>query len=238
MKLLFLGVVATLLLSACNVGFGSKKEGNGELRKEQRDISGFTAVEVAGPFEVTLQQGSNYAITVEADENLLPYIELQKEGSTLEIKEQDGYNLQSSKGLRITIQMPTVKALSVAGDGLIKSTSTLKNEGRIDLDIAGSGNIQAELEAPAIDLEIGGSGTATLSGQTRKMDVSIGGSGDCLATALKSESCDVSIGGSGTAKVYASQTLNISIGGSGDVFYAGEPKISQSIGGSGSVKPL
>jgi hypothetical protein len=231
-------LMSAALLTGCRFSFDKTMEGNTNVKTEQRSVSDFTGVEVAGPFQVTVQQGSSYQISVTADDNLLPYIETEKNGQTLEIREKDNFNLRGTKGLQVVIQMPTVRNLSLAGSGILSSASTLKSDGKIDLDIAGSGKIQAELDAPEISMDIAGSGSATLSGQTRKMGISISGSGDCLSEALKSENCNVSIAGSGTAKIYASQTLDVSIGGSGDVYYAGQPKISQSIGGSGKIKPL
>ena len=234
--LLFLLIVS---LSACQFSFNKTVEGNATIKKEAREISGFTGISVAGPFQLTVQQGNTFSVSVEADENLMPYIEIHQTGNNLEIKEKDGYNLRGTKGLRVTVLMPEINRLSIAGSGIIQTTSGIKNTGTIECTIAGSGKINAELDAPEIKVEIAGSGTANLSGQTRKMDISISGSGDCLSENLKTEDCDISIGGSGTAKVFASSSLDISIGGSGNVYYAGKPQnIKKSIGGSGKIQEL
>ena len=233
--LLFLTIA---LLASCRFAFNKTMEGNTNIKTEQRNLSGFTGIEVGGPFQVTVTQGTDYKVMVTADDNLLPYIETRQNGETLEISEKDNFNLRGTKGLQVMVQLPEVRELTLAGSGLISATSTLKSNSKIGISLAGSGKIQAELDAPEISFDLGGSGTATLSGQTRKMNITIGGSGDCVAEALKSENCSVTIGGSGTAKVYASQTLDVSIGGSGNVLYAGQPKVNQSIGGSGKVGPL
>lgn len=237
MKLTVL-LLTIALLTGCRFAFDKTVEGNTNVKTEQREVSGFTSVEVGGPFQVTITQGSNFKVSVTADDNLMQYIDTRLNGQTLEIREKDNFNLRGTKGLQIVIQMPEVRDLSLAGSGMISATSTLKSNAKIGISLAGSGKIQAELDAPEIAFDLGGSGSATLSGQTRKMAITIGGSGDCVAEALKSEDCSVTIGGSGTAKVYASQSLDVSIGGSGDVYYAGQPKINHSIGGSGKVRPL
>ena len=231
-------LLSIALLTGCRFAFDKTVEGSTDIKTEQRNVSGFTSIEVGGPFQVTITQGSDFKVSVTADDNLMEYIETRLNGQTLEIIEKDNFSLRGTKGIQVAVQMPEVKDLSLAGSGLIAATSTLKSNSKIGISLAGSGKIQAELDAPEIDFDLGGSGSATLSGQTRKMGITIGGSGDCVAEALKSENCNVSIGGSGTAKVYASQTLDVSIGGSGDVYYAGQPKINQSIGGSGKVRPL
>lgn len=226
-------------LSACHVSFNKTVEGNATIKKETREVSGFTGVSVAGPFQVSVQQGSSFSVAVEADENLMQYIEIKKDGNTLEIGERDGYNLRGTRGLRVLLQLPEIQLLSISGNGNILTTSALKSAGIIDLNIAGSGKIDAAVDAPEVQVKIAGSGTANVSGQTRKLDISIGGSGDCLSENLKSETCNINIAGSGTARVFASTSLDVSVGGSGDVYYAGKPQnIRKSIAGSGKIKEL
>jgi hypothetical protein len=236
-SVLFLLSVA--LLSSCHMSMNKKVEGNAHLKKQTRNVRGFTGISVAGPFKVTVQQGDDYAVSVEADENLLPYIEIEDDGNVLRIRERKGYNLRGTKGLNVTVQMPEINLLSLAGSGSIEAPSIIKNSDAIRVDLAGSGYISAIVETPEVRVDIAGSGNAALAGQTRDIDISIGGSGDCVAEQLKSENCHVSVGGSGTVKVYASNSLDASIGGSGNVYYAGAPpNIKKSIGGSGKVKSV
>jgi hypothetical protein len=230
-------LLSIVLLFSCNIG--ETVEGNANIKKEIRDVNDFTGISVSGPFIVTVQQGNTFSVSVEADENLMQYIEVKKNGSTLQIAEMDGYNLRGTKGLRVTVQLPEVGELSIAGSGTINTQSAIKNTGTIKFSIAGSGKIDAGVDAPEVDVDIAGSGTANLNGQTRKMSVSISGSGDCLAENLKSENCSIDIAGSGLAKVFSSTNLDVSIGGSGDVYYSGKPQnVNKSIAGSGKVKEL
>ncbi|MES2777906.1 MAG: head GIN domain-containing protein [Bacteroidota bacterium] len=236
----YLLIAVALIVVGCDVDINSDRvDGNGSIKKEARNISGFKGVEVEGPFDVVLVQGSSFSVEIEGDDNLLQYIDIKKHDQDLEISEADGYNLRSKTGIKIRVQMPVVEDISVSGSGSVKSEAPLENPDKIEIDIAGSGNVNLEVKSPRVDVGIGGSGTAKLSGSTRKLDVSIGGSGDCMAEDLLSEDCEVSIGGSGTARVYASVSLKGSIGGSGDIYYRGEPKnVNKSVGGSGSIQPV
>ncbi len=234
-------IALSVLAISCNIsGINQKRiDGNGTQKKETRTITGFNGVDVAGAFEVVLVQGSSYSIEIEADENLLQYVALQKKGDHLEISEKEGYILRSKSPMKLRVQMPVINAVTVAGSGTIKGETPITNLEKVAIIIAGSGNISLEVKSPKVEVEIGGSGKATLSGSTRILEIGIGGSGDCIAEDLLSEDCDVSIGGSGKARVYASVSLKGSIGGSGDIYYRGEPKkVSKSIGGSGSIEPV
>jgi len=236
----YLLIALSVIAIGCNVNINHDRvEGNGNIRKETRNITGFKGLVVSGSFDVVLVQGDVFSIGIEADENLIEYIDVKKNDGQLEISEKDGYELHSKSGIKLRIQMPVVENLSLSGSGTVKGETSLTNSDAIEIDIAGSGNITLEIKSPKVNVEIAGSGTANLSGTTRKLRVDISGSGECMAEDLLSEDCDVSIGGSGTARVYASISLNASIGGSGDIYYRGEPKdVRKSVGGSGNVEPI
>ncbi|MEL6194478.1 MAG: DUF2807 domain-containing protein, partial [Bacteroidota bacterium] len=57
-----------------NVAVSQTVRGNGEVVRQNRNIDGFEAVAVGGAFNVYISQGSDYKVTVEADENLLDHI--------------------------------------------------------------------------------------------------------------------------------------------------------------------
>ena len=56
-----------LVVSACGVVGGS-----GKVETETRQVSGFTAIDLTGTGEVTIEQGETESLTIEADDNVLP----------------------------------------------------------------------------------------------------------------------------------------------------------------------
>ncbi len=77
--------------------------GNGNLKKETRQASGYTGVSSAGSMNVEVAFGNSNSITVEADENLLPYIETTVENGNLIIKTKKGYNIKSKLKLIVVL---------------------------------------------------------------------------------------------------------------------------------------
>ena len=65
-------------------------QGNGNLKKETRNASGYTGIELQGSMDVQVDYGSSNSIIVEADENLLPYIETEVENGNLKIRQKKG----------------------------------------------------------------------------------------------------------------------------------------------------
>ncbi|MGQ3050845.1 MAG: head GIN domain-containing protein [Roseateles sp.] len=220
---------------------GERIAGNGDIATEARDTGAFDAVALSGGFNVVIRQGSGNKVEVKADRNLLAYIETRvvdgSKGRTLEIGPKKGYSVSSSTNPSFTIEMPSMRAVAVAGSGTIK-VEAMKT-GVVDASIAGSGDIRfAGLDAERLAMKVSGSGDIVAAGRCGSATVSIAGSGDVRAAELVSDEVKVSIAGSGDAQVNATKKLNVSIAGSGDVKYAGSPEISSSIAGSGKVRRL
>lgn len=239
-----LGLVAASLCGAAHAwswSSGERVTGNGDIATEARDTGAFDSVALSGGFTVVIRQGSGNKVEVKADRNLLPYIETRVvdggKGRTLQIAPRKNTDLSTSTNPSFVIEMPALRAVSVAGSGKIK-VEAMKTGG-VDADIAGSGDIRfAQLDAERLGMRVSGSGDIVAAGRCANAMVSIAGSGNVRAAELAADEVKVSIAGSGDAQVNATKKLNVSIAGSGDVKYAGSPEITSSIAGSGKVRRM
>ncbi len=247
-RFLFALVATSLVLAtsahAWSISFGGSGErikGSGDIGTESRDVGSFDGISTAGDFKILVRQGSTNRIEVKADKNLLPYIETRVvdggKGRTLEIATKRGFNLSSTAEPQLVLEMPQLRAISIAGSGDVK-VEAMKTAG-VDASIAGSGDIVFDnLSSERLSLKVSGSGDVTAAGRVDKLVVSIAGSGDVRTRALTADDVKVSIAGSGDATVQAVKTLRVSIAGSGDVSYVGSPEISTSVVGDGTVKRI
>ncbi|OLY93637.1 Putative auto-transporter adhesin, head GIN domain [Cnuella takakiae] len=240
MKQAYLLSFFSLLLccTSCRFVGGKRVEGDGNRVTVNRSVGEFKGVEVRGGIDVVLVSGNGHSIRIEADQNLIDFIEVNNDGGTVEVSSRDGYNLRSSKGIKVYATAPAFENVSVAGSGDIRSEGKVTSNGALQLAIKGSGDIQLAVDAPRVATEISGSGSAKLEGQTREFEAEINGNGDVHAFNLLSESAKVDIAGSGNAEVFASKQLNVEIKGAGDVAYKGSGTVSQKIMGSGSVRQV
>lgn len=212
--------------------------GNGNLETETRNIQQAYRIKLAGSYDVQITQGPVTSVKVEADENLLPYILTNENGGLLTIKSKSNVNLSSEHGIRVYITTSKLEEIQLAGSGNITGKSRFTGGDKLILKIAGSGDMQLEVNTPSLESEIAGSGTLTLTGETRDQRIRISGVGNYKAEDLKSENATVRIAGSGDVKVFAANNLDIRIAGVGSVYYKGDPAIKQSISGSGEVKRI
>ena len=226
-----------LLFSSCRFIAGKRVRGNGNVKTEQRSVGNFTGVASHGSFNVYVSSGQQ-SVRIEAEENLLPYIETYIDGTTLHVETKENAWLRPSREVKIFVSSPDFTSIHSYGSGDIIGQSKITDSSKLELGVNGSADIKMDVDAPEINTEINGSGNIDLKGQTKSFKTEIHGSGDVRAMNLMSEDVRVKIYGSGNAEVFASVKLDVHVAGSGDVRYKGNAQTSSNIAGSGSVKKI
>jgi hypothetical protein len=238
MKKIFLFLLPILVLfSSCRYVTGKRIRGNGNLKTETRSSGSFKSVSSHGSFNVYVSSGDQ-SVKIEAEENLLPYIETYVDGSVLHVQEKDNVWLRPGREIKIFVSLPDFDGIRSYGSGDIISQSKIPNTSKLELVVNGSANIKMDVDAPEIDAETNGSGDIDLKGSTRSWEGTIHGSGNIKAMDLKSKNATIKIYGSGDADVFADSKLDVHVAGSGDVRYKGDAQISSSIAGSGKIRKV
>jgi hypothetical protein len=229
-------VLIALGLNACS---GLIIRGSGNMTSETRPVSDFSQVALLGVGEVIVTQGDQESLTIEAEDNLMPYIEARVENGTLNIGFEShlGRSYWPTKTLKFYVTLKSVEGLSVSGSGNIQADSLTAND--LTLAISGSGDINiGMLEATSLKTFISGSGRCTLAGRADEQAITISGSGKFEAADLESQQVSIKVSGSGKTRVWATDNLTIGVSGSGEVEYYGAPEISENISGSGKIVSL
>ena len=227
--------VVFISLPSCRFAGGKRVKGNGNVVTKEVNRGDFTKVEQKGSFDVYLSNSSSTTVKIEAEENLIDYIETYVDNNTLVIRTKEGFSLKPDRDIKIYIAAPHLTDIQSSGAGDIISQSLLSDSTKMSFEVRGSANIKVEVNAPEIQAEISGSGDMELKGQTRKFNAEVNGSGNIKALDLKAEDTEIEIKGSGDADVFASSSLNVNVRGSGDVRYKGNATVTQHISGAGSV---
>lgn len=233
----------TIALMACSFGGllagpAETIRGSGVVASESRPVQEFDAILLSGFGEILLDLGERPSLRVEAEAELLPYLETVVEGRQLEIRTRRGFRLQPTRPVRYHITMPDLDSVRISGSGDLQVVHV--DVDRLDLSISGSGDIQiGRLLAERLGVDISGSGHVEVEGgEVGRQEIRITGSGECFTDGMASSEARVEITGSGEATVWARESLNVRITGSGDVGYYGSPQTSVSGRGSGEATHL
>ncbi len=226
-------IIFVLFISSCGEPC---IDGNGRIRTEAREINGFTNITMLGDFDIYIEQSAVYEVIVEGDENLLPYVQIEKRSTnTLEIRNANNRCLRSSQPIRVTIKSPDVFRVTNGGSGYIRCDNVFNDE--FEVILSGSGEIECfNMDTYDLLATLSGSGKISLDGEAIGSEMELSGSGKIDAFDLNLDECYITISGSGDAYVFVMDYLNVSIPGSGSVFYSGNPTtVVKRIDGSGSV---
>ena len=241
MKNLFLAAMALFAIQTSTAQwFGGKKvTGNGDVVTRNFKTSDYDGVKVAGSMDVELISGKEGNIRVEAESNVMEYLEIEVKGNRLEIGLKNDINFNTRKGIKVFVPVEQIDEVSLAGSGDIYSNLTLKSE-RMTVSVAGSGDIKLKSESKRLKLNVAGSGDLKMSGRTENLEASVAGSGDISAYDLKANNVKASIAGSGDVAVFCNGgTMTASIVGSGDLRYKGQTSnIKKTVMGSGDITKM
>lgn len=127
---------------------------------------------------------------------------------------------QGRKGLDITVSGVALRSVAVYGADEDVQLGRLDQD-RLNLAIAGTGQISAAGRVDRLEVSISGSGNVRMGDtQVRRADVHIAGSGDVIVTPR--DQADVHVAGSGSVRMTAMPArLNQFVTGSGGVHIAG-----------------
>jgi hypothetical protein len=211
--------------------------GNGNVKKETRQVSGFDGVSLSGSMNVELSYGSSNIITVEGDENILPYIETKVVDGVLEVKTKNRTGFKTRNKVIVYVSMTKLTELRLSGSGNINGSGDFSNDGKTVVTLSGSGNINVGMNSfNETRINVSGSGNITLRGKsTNNIDATISGSGNIDCSDVQCNDVFAHVSGSGNIKVYANRSIDAKVSGSGNIYYKGSAT-NLSIKSSGSGK--
>ena len=209
MRQIFIVAVSSLLLfSSCREIFAKRIRGNGNITTQTRSAGQFNSIDVSGSIDVYVKQDSTPSIKVEADDNLQQYVETINDGNVLRIKTEEGYNLNSSRQIKVYVSSAMFKKFEASGACNIFSDGNIKSSSDIDVDLSGSCDATLDISAPKISADLSGACTVKLKGQTKDFKIQGSGSTNIKCFDLVAENVDLDISGAGDAEVYASAKLS------------------------------
>ena len=127
-----------LLLLLAPIGCGIFIEGSGQITERSFPITAFQRIEANFTFRLTLRQGEAYSVLVRADENIWPFLTVEKtETEALYIGHKRGTLLNSVRGtLEATITLPKLDRLTLSGASMARLSG--QASGTLQLRLSGA----------------------------------------------------------------------------------------------------
>jgi hypothetical protein len=212
--------------------------GSGQVVTEEREIGGATGVDLQSFGTVHIEQGERVGLRVEAEDNLLRYIETDVREGRLEIAHRRGTRLLNTKPIDYWLTVRDLDEVSISGAGNVEADDL--QAGRLTIRLSGAGSVHIEdLEAETLYVTLSGAGGLSIEGGVvERQEVVISGAGDYRAQDLDSGETTIRLSGMGSATVRVRERLDVTISGAGSVRYRGDPEVDQQITGAGRVQRI
>ncbi len=237
MKTLFITLISltiSLLLAASASLRAQAIKGSGHIIRKEIAVSSFEKLHNHSSADVYLvAEGSG--IVIEADDNIIPYIEVANEKGKLTIRNLKNSWFNSKNGIKVTVPIKTLNEIANNGSGNLLAETTI-NSSDLVIENSGSGNARLPIQAQNLHMTQTGSGNVSLSGKAESITITLRGSGNLNATACSSKTAHVKVSGSGNADIQCTDSLTATVTGSGNITYKGSPNVVKSVSGSGNVQ--
>lgn len=231
--------------------------GSGTVTSKDRPIENIDAVKLATIGTLHIKIGDTESLEIEAEDNLLDYIETDVYRGELVIDTRN-VSLRTRRPVNYYLTVKELNSIKISSSGDIEapdlqadkftiaiSSSGHLNMGNLDAErvrvkISSSGDLSIdELHARSIEVGISSSGNIRIQGgEVEDQDISISSSGDYRARDLESREAEVRISSSGNAIIRVSDYLGAYLSSSGDVNYIGNPELDTKETSSGDVRKV
>jgi hypothetical protein len=257
-RALIVGLLLVMAMSSTGCLGIRTVSGSGKVIEEEREVSGFTGVELATIGNLTIELGERESLHIEAEDNLMQYLEAEVRGETLIIGSRENVNLIPTRGVYFTLTVKELDTVTISGLGNVEipdleaprfsveisgggnvDTEDL-DVGTLEVDISGGGDVDVEgLEGEVLTVVISGLGDLHIEeGEVKEQEILISGGGNYRARGMESADAEVRLSGLGSATVRVHDNLKVTISGGGSVEYIGSPTVEQDISGLGHVKQI
>ena len=232
--------VLAVAAAACgDTTFGDSDEvaGDGNVTVDERDVTGFTEVVLAGEGDLTLTFGAADSLAIEADDNLHQHILSTVEDGRLVIRTEDGIDIEPTQPPEYRVGIVDLAFVELSGVGGIDIGSW--QAGSVSVRMSGVGQVTVDdLAATDLTSTMTGVGGITVAGTVTEHSVVVDGVGEYEATDLRSSICHVTAKGNGVVRVWATQQLFAEADGLSKVEYYGPAELFPTTDSLGTIMSL
>lgn len=223
------------LVGGCDLMAAGDVRGFGDVIQEERSLKNVSGVELGAPGEMDIRLGDTESLVIEAEGNLLQYIETSLEGGILKVYTRIGANLEPTRPIIYTLTVKRLLSLAVTSSGSI--TAPALEADRFRMEVNSSGHILlAGITAQKLEVTLNSLGYAEIgTGEVTEQEIKISSSGNYSAPDVRSETVTATLDSSGNATVWVTEELTAEMNSSGNVYYYGQAVVNETSSSSGAV---
>jgi hypothetical protein len=227
-------LAAILLVSCAQVTI----TGSGNVITQDEALTGFVKVDISNSFKADITQGDIYRVVIRVDDNIVEYLRVEKDGSTLKIglDPTRSYTILNAT-MEAEVTMPELVVLDLSGNSEA-TISGFETPNALTFDVSGNSRLGGDIDGGDSKFDVSGNSSATLSGSAGDLTVDASGNSEVNLTDFPGSNGSVNASGSSTVTVNLSGKLDADASGSSDIYYLGSPELGNiETSGSSNIQP-
>ena len=210
-NLLVITVCSMFILQGCN-DEDLCLVGSGTVNEYQIGVEDFENVSLFGPINLRIKQGSEVAVSIDAEPETFNALSYEVKNETLEIGFEENVScFETDHGVWVNITVPNIKKIYQSG------VSEIISDGNLTL--------------AALQLNISGTADVSLTGQVGEQYIISSGVINVENFNFQTTNTEIDISGAADIEISCSGNLDIDVDGSAKISYKGTPTISQDVSG-------
>jgi hypothetical protein len=230
----YLTAYALVLLSAIVFSSCDETEDPGPVQEAEKEfaVTEFDRLEMGDAFNINVEQGNFFEVTVRGDRRNVDDLSVTKEGTTLVVRYDDNRNRRHDT--YITITMPAITAVNFSGasDSRISGFYDLAS---FSMYLSGASVSQLDVNVAQLDVVLSGASYLNIRGEGEGLDAKLSGASTLKAFHFPVTVADINASGASDAQVSASNTLHATASGASDIRYRGNPSVTADVSGGSAV---
>ena len=200
-------------------------KGSGYILTQERKTDHFVNIDVSDHISVYIVQGTFSALTVEADNNLFPYIKTEVENNTLKIFVPDSIHIVKFTFMNVLIRLPEIHTLTAQQHSLINAVPQLWKSKAISLFASSGSKIHLATTATHLKVSAKTAATIELKGNCEQLEATLNNDSHLYARNLQVQKAALTLSNNSTADINVQQELQYDVKENSRLLYKGRPKL-------------
>lgn len=228
----------------CQEDHSALPDGEHEQDEQQDDsdflsypFEGFSEVTISALFDIEIDQGDDWQVTVRGDEDLLDEVYINQVGNRLEVIFKKGdwewWKDHHPERPKVSITMPELEFLEIRGDCHGEVTGFTND--KMHVEVTGASRLYLNAEVNDLQLELNGASKTDLRGSANQLSVELNGATELEGYDFHADRASIKALGASKAEIYADDELDIDAAGVSKVTYRGTNRVDIKSTGVSSV---
>ena len=186
-------------------------------KTETRTVSDFTGIDASNAFEITVTKGNTESLTVEADDNVMPYVRTEVKHGVLHLFIDNSKKLKNIKVLKASIVMKNLDKVTLSGACKLTGNGLFTPD-KFNSDCSGATHLDLQLNTGQMTIKTSGASKINLQADVAgKAKVDMSGASKVT---MELEAVDVQLDASGVSKIDmngSASTIHIDASGTSNI---------------------